>query len=123
MKFILRIILIGVICYFTANLAPWWSVAFIAAVVSFLLPGNGLNVWLSGFLGVGLLWMGMAWKVDTESASIMSQKILELFPINELGLLVIVTGAIGGTVGAFSALTGNLFRKLFMKKKQKSYYN
>jgi hypothetical protein len=123
MKFIIRIILIGVICYFTANLLPWWSIAIVAATVSFLLPGNGFNVWLSGFLGVGLLWMAMAWKVDTESASIMSQKILELFPIKELGLLVITTGAIGGTVGAFSALTGSLFRKLFMKKKKKSYYN
>jgi hypothetical protein len=123
MKFILRIILISVICYFTANLLPWWSIAIVAAAVSFLLPGNGFNVWLSGFLGVGLLWMAMAWKVDTESASIMSEKILELFPIDELGLLVIATGAIGGLVGAFSALTGNLFRKMFMKKKKTSYYN
>lgn len=123
MKFIARIILIGTLSYFAAAFFPWWGIAIIAGVVSFLIPGHGFNVFISGFLGIGLLWMGFAWKIDIETNAIMSSKIIELFPINDITLLVIATGVIGGMVGAFGALTGSSFRHIFMKKRNKSYYN
>lgn len=123
MKFIARIILIAALTYFLSPFLPWWGIAVTAAFVSFLLPGHGFNVFVSGFLGIGLLWMAFAWKTDIESGSIMSEKILQMFPIDDVGLLIVATGVVGGIVGAFSALTGSTFRKIFMKKKQKSYYN
>ncbi len=123
MKFIIRIILIASLSYLSAMFFPWWGIALVAALVSFLLPGHGFNVFVSGFLGVGLLWMAFAWKTDIETASVLSEKIVQLFPVSEVTYLILATGLIGGLVGAFSGLTGSTFRQVFMKKKQKSYYS
>lgn len=123
MKFIIRIILIAGLSYAAMMVLPWWGVAVAAALISFLIPGHGFNVFVSGFLGVGLLWLAYAWKVDVENNSIISEKVVTLFPVSDVLLLVIATGVIGGIVGAFSSLTGNTFRQIFMKKKKKSYYN
>lgn len=123
MKFIIRIILIAALSYLSGMLLPWWGIAIAAGFISFLLPGHGFNVFVSGFLGVGLLWMAYAWKTDIETGSVLSQKIVQLFPVSEVTYLILATGVIGGLVGAFSGLTGSTFRQIFMKKKQKSYYS
>ena len=123
MKFIIRILLIAGVSYLFSMFLPWWGIALAAAMASFVLPGHGFNVFVSGFLGVGLLWMSYAWKTDVETGSIISEKIVQLFPVNDVSLLIIGTGVIGGLVGAFSGLTGSTFRQIFIKKKQKSYYN
>ena len=123
MKFIIRIILIAALSYLSGMFLPWWGIVLVAAFISFLLPGHGFNVFVSGFLGVGLLWMAYAWKTDVETGSILSEKIVQLFPVDEVTYLILATGLIGGMVGAFSGLTGSTFRQIFMKKKQKSYYS
>ncbi len=122
MKFIIRLLVIAVLCFITAQFMPWWSIIICASLVSFFLPGNNFNVFLSGFLGAGLLWLVMAWKVDMEVASIMSNKIVQLFPIEDTSMLVIITGILGGLVGGFAAFTGNSFRLIFIKKKKASIY-
>lgn len=123
MKFIIRIILIAALTYLSGMIFPWWGIAIAAALISFLLPGHGFNVFVSGFLGVGLVWMAFAWKTDIETGSILSEKIVQLFPVSEVTYLILATGVIGGLVGAFSGLTGSSFRQIFMRKKQKSYYS
>ena len=123
MKFIIRIILISSLSYLSAMFFPWWGIALVAALVSFLLPDHGFSVFVSGFLGAGLLWMALAWKTDIETASVLSEKIVQLFPVSEVNYLILATGLIGGLAGAFSGLTGSTFRQVFMKKKQKSYYS
>ena len=122
MKFIVRLIVISLSCFITAQFMPWWSIIVCSILISFLVPGNNFNAFLSGFLGVGLLWLIMAWKIDIETASIMSSKIVQLFPVSDANMLVILTGVLGGLVGGFSAYTGNSFRQIFMKKKKVSLY-
>ncbi|MEP2026880.1 MAG: hypothetical protein ABJH98_08845 [Reichenbachiella sp.] len=122
MLFLFRLILISVVTYLLALVAPWWSAILCAAVITFFLPGNNFNAFLSGFMGVGLIWMVMAWKVDVETNSIMSQKMVELFPVDEVNMLIIISGVIGGLAGALGAFSGNSFRQIFIKKKEKSFY-
>ena len=123
MVFILRLVLIAISCYGLGYIMPWWSIVLCTAVISFLLPGHSFNAFLSGFLGVGLLWMVMAWKFDMESGSNMSTKIIDLFPIDDHILLILATGFVGAIVGGFSAISGNTFRQLFIKKKKQSFYS
>lgn len=123
MLFIIRFILIGIVGLIVSFILPWWSLIIIGFVVAFLLPGNNFNALLSGFLGAGLVWLVMAWKVDVETSSIISQKIVQLFPVDDTNLLVILAGLIGGLSGGLGAFTGNSFRQLFLKKKEKSFYS
>jgi len=123
MKFLLRLILFGASAYLCGLYFSWWIFIIPTALIAALIPGNGLNVFLSSFLGVGLLWMGVTWKLDVETRSIMSSQMVELFPVNDPVYLIIITGILGGLLASFAALSGNSFRKIFMKQKQKSIYN
>lgn len=74
-------------------------------------------------MGVGLVWMVMAWKVDIETGSIMSLKMIRLFPVDDTNMLIVIAATVGGLAGALGAFTGNSFRQLFIKKKEKSFYS
>ncbi|PIB35655.1 hypothetical protein BFP72_09755 [Reichenbachiella sp. 5M10] len=123
MKFIIRLIAIGALSFLCALVMPWWSLILVAGCVAFLLPGGTFNSLLSGLLGGGLLWMAMAWVIDVETESILSTKIVELFPVDDVTMLIIATGVLGGVAGALGAFTGNSFRQMFVKKKEKSFYS
>ena len=123
MRLILRILLIAAISFFASSILPWWNIVLVGFIVAAMIPGNGFSCFLSGFLGGGILWLGYAWKVDTETDSIMSTKIVELIPmVNDVTSLLIVSAVIGGFAAGFGMLSGNSFRKIFMKKKTKGLY-
>lgn len=123
MQFIVKLLLIAGVSLLASWILPWWNLVLVAFIIAFLIPGNNFNAFLSGFLGAGLLWMTMAWKIDVETASVMSDKIVQLFPVDDVSMLVIATGMIGGLSGGLGAFTGNSFRQLFLKKKEKSFYS
>lgn len=123
MLFIFRLILISTLTYLFGIIAPWWTAILAAAAVAFFLPGNNLNTFLSGFMGAGLIWMVVAWKVDVETNSIISEKMIQLFPVDDVNMLIIVTAVLGGLAGALGAFCGNSFRQIFIKKKEKSFYS
>lgn len=123
MKLIIRILLITILAYFLSFYMPWWVLIAISFIVGFLLPGHSLNLFISGFLGGGLLWMTQAWYLDVKTQSILSAKVVNLFPFDDSFLLIVITGIIGALCAAFGCLSGNSFRQLFMKKKTKSFYS
>lgn len=123
MKLIIRIIAIGIITYFISPFGSWWIGMATSFVVCFSLPSSGLNAFIAGFLGVGLVWLGHAWNLDVLNQSSFSSKIAQIMQVGEPLILVLITGAIGGISGGFSAMTGTSFRKLFAKKQKTSVYN
>ncbi len=124
MKLILRLILVVVIAYFASTIFPWWIIILTGFLIGFILPGNGFSLFLSGFIGGGLLWLGYAWKTDIETDQIVSSKIVSLIPmINDITYLLILTGVIGGVSAGLGMLTGNSFRKIFMRKKTSGMYH
>ncbi len=92
-------------------------------LVGFLIPGNGFLAFNAGFLGGGLVWLGLSFRLDVETNSILSEKIVQLFPFSDATLLLIVAGLIGALIGGFSILSGNSLRSIFLKKKQSSLYS
>ncbi len=123
MKLLFRIILIISLSYLASLYGPWWVLIAVSFLVSFGLYGNGFNVFISGFLGGGILWLCYAWFLDSSTKSILSEKIVQLFPFEDPFMLIIATGIIGGLAAALGAITGNSFRLLFVKKQNKGFYN
>jgi hypothetical protein len=123
MKFIARIVLIIIAGFFLSNVLPWWILVVLSFIIGVLIYGNGFSVFISGFLGGGILWLSYAWYIDFKSQSIMSEKVAELFPVNDKFYLIIATGLIGAIIAGFGAITGNSLRSLFIKKKSGNYYN
>lgn len=123
MKLLIRLIVIGALTYFISPFAFWWVAMIIAFIVCYISPSSGLNAFVAGFLGVGLVWIGSAWSLDVANESVFSNIIVQLFPVNESFYLILLTGLVGGLVGGFASLSGTTFRQMFLKEKKRSLYN
>lgn len=123
MKILLRIALIAVLAYFVPFLFPWWSLAFCAIIIGFLIPGHLFNSFISGFLGAGAVWFFLAWRIDNETNSVLSSKMVQLFPVDDVFYLILLSGLIGALVSGFGMITGSSFRQIFVKKKSRSLYS
>jgi hypothetical protein len=123
MKFVIRLLIIALLAYFVPFYTPWWTVLFIGFLVGYLIPGNGFNIFNAGFLGVGLVWLSYTFFLNNQADGILTEKMIALFPLNDANMLLIASAIIGGLCGGFSAVTGNSFRQIFMRKKKKSFYS
>ncbi|MTI30944.1 hypothetical protein [Xanthovirga aplysinae] len=124
MKSTFKIILIFGFCYLVQLYFPWWSAALVAFLVNTMLEQKAFKSFLTGFLGVGLLWLFMAWRIDYTTNSILTNKIAALFQLGNTYLLIFISCLPGALTGGFSALSGKLFRDVFKSKVsgEGSYY-
>lgn len=124
MKLFLRIILIGALTYLLSLYFPWWIIAVVGLGVGLLIPGGSLSTFISGFLGVGIIWMGHAWSLDAKNDSQFTTIMLKVLGFTDDPIvLVALVGLVGGLVGGFATMTGSLFRAPVTKKKSSGYYN
>jgi len=123
MKLIIRLIVIGALTYFLSPFFTWWTGMILAFLVCYISPSSGLNAFVAGFLGVGVVWMGHAWNLDVLNDSSFSSIVAEIMQVNDPIILVLATGLIGGLAGGFASLSGTSFRSLFVKPKQRSLYS
>src|SRR5574337_767736 len=111
MRFILSILLTAVLSFLAGMFLPWWSIAIIAFLVALLIPQKTSSSFLSGLIGIFLLWAIVASWIDIKNNSILSHKISELFKLGGSSiLLILVTAFIGGLVGGFAAMAGSSLR-------------
>lgn len=83
--------------------------AFVVAAFVRQRPGMA---WLSGFLGIFLLWGGLALWIDMENQQILSKRIAQLLMLGGSSIaLILVTAFIGSLVGGMAALTASYMRK------------
>lgn len=117
MRTITQILVIAVLAYVSQLFLPWWSVAVVAALVGFLLTSR-FN-FLAGFVGVGLLWLLIALRMDMASSSHLADKVAMLFQMNKTSLIA-VTCFIGALAGGLGAMTGAALR--MSSRKTDAYY-
>lgn len=114
MKFLYQTIATTLACFAVQYFFPWWTMAIVALALGYLFQNKGVISFLAGFIGVGLLWFIIAYRVDVSSQSLLTEKINRIFPLNVFILMVIV----GGLVGGFAALTGSMMNQ----KRASKYY-
>lgn len=111
MKFFVAIILTALLSFISGLFLPWWGIAIIALLVAVLIHQKAGKAFLAGFLGVFILWAGLAWWIDMKNNGVLSKKIAGILPLggNSL-LLILVTGLIGGLVAGLAAMSGSYLR-------------
>src|SRR5574338_639086 len=111
MKLIVAIILTALLAFIGGIYMQWWSLALAAFFIALLIPQKAGKAFLSGFLGVFILWAALAWRINMKNESILAKKIATVLPLggNEY-VLILVTAFIGGVVGGFAAMSGSYLR-------------
>ena len=106
MKVVISIIVTGVIAYFAESLGPWWIGAVVAFVVAAIAQLKLGEAFLTGFIGIGIMWGLSAGVIDAANDSILSQRIGQLLGGLSPTLLIVLTSLIGAIVGGVAALSG-----------------
>lgn len=114
MKFIVSILLSALLAYAVGiygNL-PWWSFVITNLIISIAFNQTPMKSFLSGAIGVGALWAGLAFGIDLANNHILSVKVATLLPLKGSYIaLISITSIVGFLLGGFSALTGAFVRK------------
>jgi len=114
MKIATAIILTAFLAFVTGlyTTLPWWSFVFTSLLVAMAVHQKGGKAFLSGFLGLFLLWAGMALLKDVANEHILSTKVAQVLPLGgSYLLLILITGIVGGLVSGFAAMAGSYLRK------------
>ena len=114
MKFVTAFFLTGFLAYVIglfSNL-PWWSFVFTSFVVAMAVHQKPGKAFLSGFIGLFLLWGLLAILKDNPNEHILSTKVAKLLPLGgSYILLIFLTAFLGGLVSGLAATSGSTFRK------------
>ncbi|MDR0794284.1 MAG: hypothetical protein LBE82_13330 [Chitinophagaceae bacterium] len=113
MKWFISTVLIAGLSYLLGmqNALPWYSFVFGAFIIAVIISLKKGAAFFSGFIGVGVLWFVLCFKIDSANQHILSTKVANILPLSgSHTMLIILTAFIGGLLGGMSALTGSLLR-------------
>lgn len=117
MKFFTATVLTALLSFVAGIYIPlWWFFAVVSFLVAVLVHQKVAKAFFSGFLGLFILWGGLAYWIDMKNEGILSSKIAGLLPLGGSSLLlIIVTAILGGLVAGFAALGGSCLRTSKLK--------
>ena len=112
MKIIVSIVLTALLSFVGGLYLPWWTIAVAAFIVAMIIPQFAWKAFISGFLGVFILWTLIAWWIDIKNQGILSSKIAVLFHVGSSGItMIFISALIGGLIGGFAAMSGSYLRQ------------
>ena len=113
MKFIVSVILTALLGFSFGLYLDWWSIAIAALIIGWLIHQKPGFAWLAGFLGIFLLWGGLAYWIDVKNQQILSVRMAQILPLNgNPYLLMLASALVGALVAGFAALTGSYIRRV-----------
>ncbi len=116
MKFFISTILIAALSFAACLFLPWWVIAIAGFVVAFAIPQKAGLAFLSGFIALFILWVGMSAYMSSANGNLFIHKMSVLFlQKDNTTMLFILTGLIGGLVAGFGSLSGRLLKKMLVK--------
>ncbi|MEX0686463.1 MAG: hypothetical protein WD267_04660 [Balneolales bacterium] len=89
---------------------PWWSIALVSITLGAWLCQKSLHAFLSGFTGIGLLWLFASTYIHLANNGILAGRVAEMMSLPNALSIILVTAFIGGLVGGISAMTGFLIK-------------
>lgn len=114
MKFLSAIILTALLAFATGlyGVIPWWSFAITSLIVAMAVHQKAGKAFLSGFVGLFLLWSVLAFLKDNANEHLLATKVAQILPLGgSYIVLILITGIIGGLVSGLAALTGSYIRQ------------
>lgn len=111
----------AILVVFLNPIVPYWGVMIGVGALSALIYPNGIGGFFGGGLGMGLTWLGQSIYLGITSGSPLPDQMGELMGLGSGMTLVAVTGVLGFLLGAFSGLSGVLFRNMLKKDPQNVY--
>jgi len=92
---------------------PWWSFVISNFIVAILIVQSPWKAFLSGALGVGLLWLILALMIDNQNGHLLSSKVANILPLKgSTTALIAITSFVGFILGGLSSLSGSFARKV-----------
>ena len=117
MKFFISLLLIAILSYAVCLYFPWWTIAIVAFAVNLFLPQKPFMAWLSAFLAIFILWVGISFIISNNNEHALAQKIsILILKMDSPALLILITGVIGGVVSSSAALAAYYWRSLIIRK-------
>lgn len=113
MKFIVSIILTALLAFAVGlfTTLPWYSFAITSFTVGVAIKQKSFNAFITGFLGVAILWVILAALKDIPNEHLLSTKVASVLPLGgSWVVLLLVTGLVGGLVSGLAALTASFLR-------------
>ena len=92
---------------------PWWSFVISNFIVAILIVQSPWKAFLSGALGVGLLWLILALIIDNQNGHLLSSKVANILTLKgSTTALIAITAFVGFILGGLSSLSGSFARKV-----------
>lgn len=111
MNFLKQLVVTAVLCLALQYFLPWWTLVIGAFAAGYWAGNKGFISFLAAFLGVFLLWLATAMIIDTQTHSILTEKVAQMFPTKTPLLLMLLTALVGGLPAGFAGLAGALIKK------------
>ncbi|QNL20757.1 hypothetical protein HZR84_01970 [Hyphobacterium sp. CCMP332] len=91
---------------------PWWIIGLVAFACAYAFESNALKSFLISFLTVFLYWGGLAFYIDMQNDSILSNRMSNMILSSDGSfLMILITALIGGLVAGLFGLSGTLLKK------------
>lgn len=114
LKFVTTILLSALLAFACGLYLPWWSIAVATFLVSAVIVQKRLAAFLSGFIGIFLLWLFLTVSINSANDGVLAPKVSQIMGLGQSGsMLILITCVLGALIGGFGALTGALFIRLF----------
>lgn len=113
-KIPVTILLSAIACFAIGiyGVLPWWSFVVTNFIIALAIPQKPLVSFLTGALGVGAIWAGLATGIDMANNHLLSSKVAQILPLNgSYVLLIVITAFIGFILGGMASLTAAYLRK------------
>lgn len=121
MKFIIKILLIGLLTFFGLKYLPWWVVSVIPFTINLVVKTKGSQSFFSSFFAVSIVWFVMSFLLYNQGAEEFTGKLAGIFFLPQNGLLfLIIISVLMGLIAALSGYSGNALRNIFIKPKSKN---
>jgi hypothetical protein len=113
-KFVITIFLSALLAYAVGlyTVLPWWSFIVTNFIISIIFIQKPTYAFISGALGIGLLWLLLSIVIDSQNQHLLSTKVANILPLKgSFAKLIAITTLVGFLLGGFASLTGAFVRK------------
>ncbi len=117
MKKLLYILACGVLPALASFILPWYSIAIIPFIISYVLNMPPRVAFWGAFTGVAIYWLIAALMKDIPNNHVLSGMVAKVLFVQDYRALLAVTALIGGLVGGLGALSGAYMYEVKLRRK------